>query len=106
MELFADKHTASSSTSNGLADENMKDDKAIDRPKKKRGRKRFKNRQKKLQQTSDDYFCGTPSKCQLKIIKNYLIDDGHFQKILFIFWFDKKLIRPWICAYGFVEIGW
>lgn len=58
----ADKNTADASTLNDLDDGDTKEDNATDRPKKKNGRKKIRNRQKKLQKTSDDFFCGAPSK--------------------------------------------
>lgn len=61
-ETSADKITASASTSNALDDTDAKEDIAIDRPKKKNGRKKSKNKQRKLQQRSDGFFCGAPSK--------------------------------------------
>lgn len=51
------------SDKNALDDGDTKEDNAIDRPKKRNGRKKIKNRQKKLQQRSDGFFCGAPSEC-------------------------------------------
>lgn len=70
-ELNADKSTASASIGNALDDGDTKDDLVIDRPKKKGGRKRLKNKQKKSQQKSDGFFCGAPSEYRNNTSKIY-----------------------------------
>lgn len=61
-ELNVDKNTASALTSNALDAGDTKEDNAIDRPRKKNGRKKIK-KQKKLRPKSDGFFCGAPSEC-------------------------------------------
>lgn len=62
-ESNADKNDASANMFNALDDGDTREDTAFDRPKKKSGRKKLKNRLRKLQQRSDGFFCGAPSKC-------------------------------------------
>lgn len=72
-ESTAEKNAASASTSNALEDGTTKDENTFERPKKKAGRKRIKNKPKKVHSTSDGYFCGAPSKWQVKIQRKILM---------------------------------
>lgn len=67
-ELSTDKSVARARKSNALDDIDPKEDNAIDRPRKKNARKKLRHKQKKLQQKSDGFFCGAPSKRTKRLV--------------------------------------
>lgn len=98
-EFNADKNMATASITNALDDGDItKDDLMINRPKKKGGRKKIRNKQKKLQQRIDGFFCGAPSEF-LNANEKFRLNFN--QMISFISTFRSR-----IYAHGIIKNEW